>query len=350
MSEFIQKSTSRRGLLRGAGIAAAAGGMAALSACTSEKAATAGGGGASGASGGYQAGKKVVFVVHDKNPFFAPVQAGFEDFGKAMGWKTQFVGPPQQDVQATVDMQTNAINGKPDGLILTRIDEKAFDANIQRALDQGIPVVLSNVAGEDYEKFRIGFVGQSFVKAGIEAGKLIAKYAVDRTGKKDGVIIAGNFGPGNSALEGRVEGIKQGVAKYNKANGTNFTVEVLVTSTDEAKAIGAIDARYRKSPVVGWAMSAFDHQFVATWAKNNNLVGKFGVGGFDLIAPVLSAIKDGSIDFSLGQNPYAQGWLAAAMIAEQIGAGFPGSQVDTGAEIVDKSNVDKIQKREARYA
>lgn len=349
MSEITSKSTSRRALLRGAGIAAAVGGVAALAACTSEKApATASEGVAAGA--GAQAGKKVVFVVHDKNPFFGPVQAGFEDFGNAMGWETQFVGPPQQDVQATVDMQTNAINGKPDGLIFTRIDETAFDGNIQKALDAGIPVALSNVAGEDYKKFRIGFVGQSFVEAGKVAGNLIAEHAVKHTGANSGVIIAGNFGPGNSALEQRVEGIKLGVDEYNKANGTSFTTEVLVTSTDETKAVGAIDARYRKEPVVGWAMSAFDHQFVSTWAKNNNLVGKFAVGGFDLTAPVLSAIKDGSIDFSLGQNPYAQGWMAAAMIAESIGAGFPGSLVDTGAEIVDAENIDPIMEREARYA
>lgn len=348
MSEITRKITSRRGLIQGAGLAAAVGGIAALTACTSEKTAVAAGD-AAAAGAGVQAGKKVVFVVHDKNPFFAPVQAGFEDFGKAMGWETQFVGPPQQDVQATVDMQTNAINGKPDGLVLTRIDEKAFDANIQRALDDGIPVVLSNVAGVDYEKFRVGFVGQSFVGAGKVAGNLIAEHAVKHTGQKDGVIIVGNFGPGNSALEERAEGIHLGVEEYNKANGTNFTTEVLVTSTDETKAVGAIDARYRKEPVVGWAMTAFDHQFVATWAKNNNLEGKFAVGGFDLTEPVLADIKAGSIDFSLGQNPYAQGWMAAAMIGEAIGAGFPGSNVDTGAEIVDATNIDTIMERESRY-
>jgi ABC-type sugar transport system substrate-binding protein len=346
-----QVQPSRRNLLRGGGAAAAVGlGGVLLSACTSEKTPTAAAPAAAAAGGGAQKGKKVIFVVHDKNPFFAPVQKGFEDFGKVMGWETQFTGPPAFDVQQTVDLQTNALNAKPAGVIFTRPDDKAFDATIQRAITEKVPVVLSNVAGAGFEKFRIGFVGQSFVTAGKVAGHEIAKYAKERSGKTDGVIIAGNFAPGNSALDDRIKGIQLGVAEANAANGTTYTVETLVTSTDEAKAVAIIDARYRRSPVVGWAMSAFDHQFVSTWAKNNNLVGKFGNGGFDLTAPVLTGIADGSIDFSLGQNPYAQGWVAASMIAMQIDPKFPGCVTDTGAELVDKSNIAEIQKREASFA
>ncbi len=343
---------SRRSMLRGGGAIAATGlGAVLLSACSSEKPAAAPAADDKAKAGnGPQQGKKVIFVVHDKNPFFAPVQKGFEDFGAAMGWVTQFTGPPAFDVQQTVDLQTNALNSNPDGVIFTRPDDKAFDANIDRAIKASIPIMLSNVAGADFEKFRIGFVGQSFVAAGKVAGNEIAKYAKEHTGGGSGVIVAGNFSPGNSALEDRIKGIKLGVEEYNAANGTSFTVEDLVTSTDEAKAVAAIDARYRRSPVAGWAMSAFDHQFVSTWAKNNKLVGKFGVGGFDLVGPVLTGIADGSIDFSLGQNPYAQGWVAASMVAMQIDPKFPGSVVDTGAEIVDKANIAAIQKREASFS
>lgn len=335
---------SRRSILRAGGALAAAGiGSSVLAACTSEKPNNA------DVSVGTQKDKKVIFVVHDKNPFFAPVQKGFENFAAVMGWDAQFTGPPAFDVQATVDLQANALNAKPAGVIFTRPDDSAFDANIKRAQSEGVPIVLSNVASANYEQFKIGFVGQKFVAAGEVCGREIARYAVERTGASSGVIVAGNFAPGNSALEERIQGIELGVKAYNQEKGTSFTVETLVTSTDEAKAVSLIDARYRRSPVVGWAMSAFDHQYVSTWAKSKNLVGKFGVGGFDLIGPVLAGIADGSIDFSLGQNPYAQGWMAAAMVAQQIDPQFPGLVCDTGAEIVDKSNIAAIQEREAAF-
>jgi ABC-type sugar transport system substrate-binding protein len=339
---------SRRGLLVSGGLFAAVG---ALGACSSEKEPTADSN-ATRNGDGPQKGKKVIFVVHDKNPFFAPVQKGFEEFGAVMGWEAQFTGPPAQDVEKTVELQQSALNAKPDGVIFTRIDDSSFDANISRALDSGVKVVLSNVASEGYEKLGIGFVGQDFVPAGEVAGREAAKYAKQRSGKNSGLIIAGNFAPGNLALEQRIQGIKQGVAAANQQNGTSYTVEDLVTSSDESKAVAAIDARYARDRdnIVGWAMAAFDHQFVATWAKSKNLQRKFAVGGFDLVQPVLDGIKDGSIDFSIGQNPYAQGWVAAALLAMELGAGYPASDYDTGAEVVDSSNIDAVMQREARFA
>ncbi|GLW98971.1 substrate-binding domain-containing protein [Microtetraspora sp. NBRC 16547] len=341
---------SRRGLLISGSLATA--GILAT-ACSSEKepsvaAASSGG----SAADGPQKGKKVIFVVHDKNPFFAPVQRGFEDFGAIMGWQTQFIGPPAQDTQKTVELQASALSAKPDGVIFTRIDETSFDANIQKATSSGVKVILSNVASDGYEKLGVGFVGQNFVNAGDACGREIAKYAKERTGKSDGVIVCGNFAPGSTALEQRIQGIKQGIEAYNKENGTSFTTEVLVTSTDESKAVAAIDAKYtsKKDEIVGWAMAAFDHQYVSTWAKGKNLVGKFAVGGFDLIQPVLDGIKDKSIDFSLGQNPYAQGWIAAALLAEEFDPGYPARTYDTGAEVVDAANVDAVATREARFA
>lgn len=346
--EPSRDQVSRRGLLAVGGLVAAGG---ALAACSSEKKADSADRPKS-AGNGPQRGKKVIFVVHDKNPFFAPVQRGFEDFGALMGWQAQFTGPPAQDVAQTVQLQQNALNAKPAGVIFTRIDNSSFDANIKRALDSKIKVVLSNVASEGYEKLGVGFVGQDFVPAGEVAGRQIVKWAKQRSGKTSGIIVAGNFAPGNLALEQRIQGVKRGVAAANKENGTSYTVDVLVTSTDESKAVGAIDAKYSRNrdDIVGWAMAAFDHQFVATWAKSKNLKGKFGVGGFDLVQPVLDGIKDGTIDFSIGQNPYAQGWIAAGLLAMEIDPGYPASNYDTGAEVVDAANIDVVMKREARFA
>src|SRR5437899_2414062 len=148
MAETVN-TPSRRNILRAGGaLAALEVGSSVLAACSSKKAPSA------DVSASTQKGKKVIFVVHDKNPFFAPVQKGFENFAAVMGWDAQFTGPPAFDVQATVDLQTNALNAKPAGVIFSRPDDTAFDANIERAQSEGIPIVLSNVASAGYEKFR----------------------------------------------------------------------------------------------------------------------------------------------------------------------------------------------------
>ncbi|WP_113701869.1 substrate-binding domain-containing protein [Nonomuraea lactucae] len=337
-------SPTRRGLLYGSAA------LALVTACSSEKKpAPAAGTAASGS--GPQQGKKVIFVVHDKNPFFAPVEAGFKDFGALMGWTTQFIGPAQQDVQKTVELQQSAINAKPAGLILTRVDERSFDDNIRRALGAGTKVVLSNVASGGYDKLGVGFVGQDFVPAGEICGREICAVARKQTNRTDGKIVLGNGAPGNSALEQRIEGMKRGIAAYNKENGTAYEGLDFVSSFDQSQAIGKIDALHTRlgDQIVGWSMAGIDHQYVAAWVKQKNIVTRFGIGGFDLVGPVLEGIRDGSIHFSLGQNPYAQGWIAAALIAMEIDPGFPAKTYDTGAEVVDAGNIQAVLKRESRF-
>lgn len=294
---------------------------------------------------------KVIFVVHDNNPFFVPVRAGFERFGKMAGWQTQWVGPPKQSTADTVNLQASAIGAKPAGLIFTRIDTSSFDANIKHAQQLGIPIILSNVASGGYQKLNVGFVGQDFIPAGRTAGLAAGKWTQQVTGRKSGLIVLGNFAPGNSALELRITGMKQGIAQYNKANGTSYTTDVLVTSSDQATAIGRIDAKYTKdkSKIVGWGMSEFTNEFVAVWAKSKGLVGKFSNGGFDYIKPVLLAIKDGSSNWAIGQNPYAQGFIASALLNMEQNPGYPAFTYDTGAEVTDKTNIDRIMKREKPF-
>ena len=152
-------------------------------------------------------------------------------------------------------------------------------------------------------------------------------------------------------IQQRIQGTKEGIAAYNKANGTNYTTNVLVTSSDQAEAIGRIDAKYRKDggKIVGWAMSEFTNEFVAIWAKSKGLKGKFSNGGFDLIKPVLDAIKAGDSQWAIAQNPYAQGFIASALLSMELFPGYPAFNYDTGAEVVDNTNIDFVIKREKPF-
>jgi len=340
---------SRRNVLRG-GVAVAA--AAGLAGCSSEKAAGPAPSSGGAAGDGPQKGKKVIFVVHDKNAFFVPVQKGFEDMGRVLGWETQFMGPPGYEQTVVVNMQKNAINAKPDGLIFTRIDNTSFDDNIKQAQGAGIQVILSNVASDGYQSLGVGFVGQSFVAAGRTAGQQAAAASQKNSGRKDGTIVITNLAAGSSALDQRGQGIAEGVTAYNTKNGTSFTTESIIVGTDEATAVGKIGARYSRDPnsIVGWAATAFDCQYVATWARTKNLSGKFGVGGFDLVVPVITGIQDGSIDYTIGQNPYAQGWMASALLAQQFDPGYPSFTYDTGAEVVTKTNIETVAAREKKFA
>ncbi|MGH2819807.1 MAG: substrate-binding domain-containing protein [Actinomycetota bacterium] len=338
---------SRRELIKRAGVlGAGVAGAPLLAACTDDEP------GEAGAVEERETGRKVTFVTHDNNPFFVPVIKGFEAFGALRGWETQFVGPPQQDVPATVEMQVNAIASNPDAVAFTRVDTTSFDDNIQRARDQGIFVILYNTASDGYEDLGVAFVGQEFVAAGRINGAQAAQHAHEITGREEGLIVMGTIAPGHSALEQRMQGTTQGVEEYNADNGTGFTTETLETSTDQAEAISRVDAKYQRDGdrIVGWAHADFGHWFTGIWVEDRGLEGSMANGGFDLVPGVLDAIKNDTAQWSIGQNPYAQGWVTSTLIDMALEADFPPFDYDTGAEVVDSANVDEVTEREAKFA
>jgi ribose transport system substrate-binding protein len=298
-----------------------------------------------------QDGTKVIFVTHDDNPFFVPVRAGLEQFGELAGWETQWVGPPKNDEVATVQFQLDAIAAKPAAVGFTRINTTQFDDNIRAAQDAGIFVILYNTASDGYKDLGVAYVGQEFIPAGIESGLNAAKHAREITGRTDGIIILGTIAPGHSALDARMEGARQGIAQFNEENGTTYTTEDMTTSTDPAEAISKLDARWAAGgdDIVAFAHADFVHWFTATWIEQAGLQGKFANGGFDLVPGVLDAIQNGLAQWSIAQNPYAQGWVTSSLIHMAIDNGYPPFSYDTGAEVVDASNIGMVIEREAQF-
>ena len=295
--------------------------------------------------------RKVIFVNHDNNPFFAPVKAGLEDFAQLVGWETQFTGPATPDAPTTVELQAQAIAAKPDAVGFTRIDTTSFDDNIRQAQEQGIFVILFNTASEGYKDLGVAYIGQVHELAAETNGYEAARHAQEITGRTDGKIIMGIIQPGHSALEARHRGTTTGVNRYNQENGTTYTTEPLETSTDGPTSIARQQAKYSADgdEIVGWAHADFGHMFTAQFARDNGLQGKFSNGGFDLLDQVLEAIKSGDAQWSVSQNPYAQGWVTSALIHSQLEVGSPPSDYIIGAELVDAANIDAIIEREARW-
>jgi ribose transport system substrate-binding protein len=347
----VSGGLSRRELLTRGGIAGlglAAGSL--LAACTDapEQATPA----AQAEGGGGHTGRKVIFVTHDLNPFFIPVIHGFETFGELRGWETQFLGPPTHDVPGTVQAQENAVAARPDALGLTRTDTTSFDATIERAQSEGIKVVLFNTASDGYKDLGLAYVGQEFVPAGRINGLQAARHAHELTGRDSGLIVMGTIAPGHSALEQRMEGTAAGVEEYNAQNGTTFETESFETSTDQAEAVSRIEAKWSADGdrIVGFAHADFVHWFTGIWLADRGLEGQVANGGFDLVPGVIEAIEDGTAQWSIGQNPYAQGFMASALLDMEMEAGFPAFDYDTGAEVVDASNIEAVAQRENRFS
>src|SRR5690606_18486782 len=76
-------------------------------------------------------------------------------------------------------------------------------------------------------------------------------------------------------------------------------------------------------------------------AANKNPGDIFGAG-FDLSAATAAAIKEGWVGAVLDQQPWLQGYLPVLQLCLTKKYGFSGLHIDTGAAIIDNTNIDFV--------
>ncbi|MBV8378322.1 MAG: substrate-binding domain-containing protein, partial [Verrucomicrobia bacterium] len=136
--------------------------------------------------------------------YFYDHKMGLEEAGKAMGVKTEYVGPADYDMSAMITAFEQAIARKPAGLIVVGF-EPSLNAIVDKSAATGVPVVTvdADLPGSK----RIAFVGTGNFQAGYEGGKKLSELI----GGKGKVALMTK--PGQSNLEERIAGYKKAFAE-----------------------------------------------------------------------------------------------------------------------------------------
>lgn len=284
---------------------------------------------------------RIVFLTPVTNDFFIPVAAGMKAAAQQLGWDAQFLGPPTYDAAKEVDMMLTAIRTKPDAIAVALADPEAFKKPVQEALAAGITVLGYNT--DVPSSGRLAYVGQDHELAGKAAAERMMRILKERNVGKGAIILsAQNFG--NVAQDLRMKGFKGAFAN------TPYRVEMLAAGTNDAQYLGSLEAQYKAVPeVVGIFGVDVMSKNIATFVEKNKLGGKIVAGGWNQTDVHLEAIKNGMMDFTIGQNPFLQGYLPVVLANLKKTYGYAPVDVDTGAEVVDKSNVDSVITRESKW-
>jgi len=292
--------------------------------------------------------RKMNFVVHAMDPFFVPTIVGMKDACAMTGWDCQFNGPQQYSAEKTVEAFENALSQQPDAIAFTYTQPKIFDASIKKARDQNVFLIAYNTDSEGRKEQGIAYVGQDQIPAGRVSGYQAAKYAQETTKKTSGTIVIVTCCPGHSALEQRIQGTREGVEQYNQEHGTSFTTEVLAGATTDPEYLAKVQAKWTadQDKIVGFAgVDGFTRE-ICVFVGQQGLKGKIAAGGFDYVDQTLVGIQNGDCQWSIGQDPYSQGFVPVFLAWIALERGYPARDYDTGAEVADASNIDRIVARE----
>ena len=292
---------------------------------------------------------KFVFVCHvTTNSFFTPTQYGAQDACALLNCEFQWTGSKDSIIAEMVNAMNTAISAKADGIALAVVDKDAFNEPVNKALAAGIPVVSYNADGakDDPGTNRLAYIGQGLYDSGFQLGQRAIASGLD-----SGDVVGFIATPGALNIQPRIDGASDAI----KQSGKSLKFTAVGTNADVTKGLSIIDAYAQGHPNLAGmlAVDAGSTQSVGQVVQKYSMrdKGLKVAGGFDLVPETLNAIKGGSLDYTIDQQPYLQGFLPVLylyMYKLSGGLVFP-SETNTGLLFVTKDNVDPYLQTKTRF-
>ncbi|WEO93349.1 sugar ABC transporter substrate-binding protein [Streptomyces sp. FXJ1.172] len=237
-----------------------------------------------------------------------------------------------ENAGSQANLVQNAIDQKVDGIAVTLAKPDALKASVAKAEQAGIPVVGLNAGLAVWkQQGLLSFFGQDESVSGQALGTKI-----NGTGAKHALCVIQAQGDVN--LEERCAGVKKTFSG---------TMDILyVNGTDMPSVKSTITAKLKQDSSIDEVVTLAAPVALTAGQAVSESGSKAKIATFDLNKDLVSAIRNGTIQFAVDQQPYLQGYLAvdALWLYKNNGNFSGGGQqpVLTGPAFVDKSNVDKV--------
>jgi len=347
--------TSRRELLKAAGLTAGAGGLGlGLAACGSSSTATAST--TTSAAGTGASFAKPRFLVYAATalygqPALLGIPVGMADFTQMAGWKFKFTAPQEAgNVQQIIQAMQQALALKPDVIVTVMADPTSYNVPLKAIYNSGIYLSLCNAQPQNGNPFGASYVGQIFVESGVSAVQPVLDANVAK-GRKSGQIIVGFCCGGAGPVAERAIGNRMGIDAYNKAHGTSFqAAQLLDTSeTDPTQALSTWTAKFRGlgKSLAGVVVSQVGNPPVDAAKALGYKPGEVPIITFDSTPARLDLLDQGWFLGIVDQQPYVQGFISAAHAFMHFLGSTPIPLYNCGTAIITKSTTAAVRAREA---
>lgn len=286
-------------------------------------------------------GKRLKIAVIPKgttHEFWKSVHAGAAKASKELDVDIVWKGPlKEDDLKAQIDVVNTFVAQGVSGIVLAPLNDTALKAPVREAASKRIPVVVfdSDLQGDAHVSF-VATDNQA-------AGKLAADAMGRSVGAGGGGIIVLRYQEGSASTQNRERGFLDGVkAKPElKIVSDNQYGGATTESAFQRSESLLIAHKVQTGTVAGLFTPNESTTFGMLQAlKKSGLNKKVKLIGFDSSDKLVSALRDGDIDGLVVQNPFNMGYLAVKTMTEHLRGKPVEKRIDTGARLVDKTNID----------
>jgi ribose transport system substrate-binding protein len=286
-----------------------------------------------------------VFVTANLQvPYWKAAGNGFSHAANDFKVRSDFTGPQNYDPKAERDALDQAVQKKATGILLSVADAAQLKDGIDKAVAAGIPVIT--IDSDAPSSKRLFFIGTNNYQAGFTGGQRLAQEL-----KNKGNVVVFTM-PDQPNLQDRLRGYKDALAKTPEIKITRVvdiqgdpriafdtTTQIVGKERDKVDAFVCLEAQSGKE--------------VAGVLSSYNVTGKVVIA-MDTDQETLDWIKKGTIAATIAQKPYTMAFVGLQML-DNLYHHKPSSLttdwskdsyapipvfVDTGSDLIDKSNVD----------
>jgi len=286
-----------------------------------------------------------VFVTSNLQiPYWKTAGTGFSNAATQLKVRSDFVGPQTFDPKAERDALDQAVQKKATGILLAVTDAALLKDSINKAVAAGVPVIT--IDSDAPASKRLFFIGTNNYQAGFSGGQRLAQ---ELKGKGNVVVFTM---PDQPNLQDRLRGYREALARTPDIKITRVvdiqgdpriafdtTTQIIGKERDKVDAFVCLEAQAGKE--VAGVLNSF------------HVTGKV-VMAMDTDQETLDWIKKGVIAATIAQKPYTMAFVGMQMLdnlyhhkpasldedwSKDAFAPIP-SFVDTGSDLIDKSNAD----------
>jgi ribose transport system substrate-binding protein len=256
----------------------------------------------------------------------------------------QFTGPSSEaDIAGQISIVEDAVAKRPDVIVLAPTAAQALVPTIEKAYGAGIKIVLIDSAANTnaYQTF---LATNNYV-AGVLAARTLAAAIQRKTGSASGQIAYSTFLSGVGSLTLRDHGFRDGIKAYpglsivahRDAAGNQSTIPISIVS-DVLTRFPALAGYFADSLItLQGAVTAF--------RENGTAKSRVSLVGFDSSPLLIEALRNGSVDGLVLQDPYQMGYGGIAYgILSAAGLITP-KTIDTGSYVATPANLDTPEMR-----
>ena len=290
--------------------------------------------------------KYILVADNTKISYWQSAAQGLAHATAELKVKQEVLGPDGHDPQAEHDAFKHAVGEKPSGILISASDANLLTPDINSALDQGIPVITIDADAEASK--RLFFIGTDNYNAGTVGGKLAAKLL---NGK--GTVVVFTL-PSQSNLKDRLQGYQAAFADHTDIK--IFQVVDINGNSDVAfdNAKKLLEGKTKIDAFI--CLEAVSCPAVADVVNRANMAGKVTIIAMDTDPATIDWINKGVISATIAQKPWTMAYYGTKLLddihhhpptplandwTKSVYSPVP-TFVDTGAFVVDKTNVGSL--------